>query len=297
MSRIGKKPVAMPSGVSANVEGQTLTVKGPKGTLSMQLLDDLVKYEIAEGEIRVTPLVDAQRNRAAWGMQRTNVQNLVTGVTEGFSKVLEITGVGYRAQAQGTNLKLQLGYSHDVNFAVPEGVDVKTPGQHHGRDQRHRQAEGRPGRRRNPPLAQAGALQGQGHQISRRVYLPQRRQEEVAMAKLSLFDRRRRRVRTALRARAAGKPRLSVHRSGKHIYAQLIDDAAGKTIVAASTLDKEIKGKAKATREGAAEVGKTLAERAKKAGVSAVVFDRGGFLFHGRVKALADAAREGGLEF
>jgi large subunit ribosomal protein L18 len=117
------------------------------------------------------------------------------------------------------------------------------------------------------------------------------------MAKLSLFDRRRRRVRSALRARAAGKPRLSVHRSGKHIYAQLIDDSAGKTIVAASTLDKEIKGKAKATREGAAEVGKTLAERAKKAGVSAVVFDRGGFLFHGRVKALADAAREGGLEF
>ena len=127
MSRIGKKPVAMPSGVSANVEGQTLTVKGPKGTLSMQLLDDLVKYEIAEGEIRVTPLVDAQRNRAAWGMQRTNVQNLVTGVTEGFSKVLEITGVGYRAAAQGRNLRLQLGYSHDVNYAVPEGVDVKTP--------------------------------------------------------------------------------------------------------------------------------------------------------------------------
>ena len=127
MSRIGKKPVATPAGVSATIEGQTLTVKGPKGTLSMQLLDDLVKYEVAEGEIRVTPLVDAQRNRAAWGMQRTNVQNLVTGVTEGFSKVLEITGVGYRAQAQGKNLKLQLGYSHDVNFAVPEGVEVKTP--------------------------------------------------------------------------------------------------------------------------------------------------------------------------
>ena len=129
MSRIGKKPVAMPSGVSANVEGQTLTVKGPKGTLSMHLLDDLVKYEVADGEIRVTPLVDQQRNRAAWGMQRTNVQNLVTGVTEGFTKVLEISGVGYRAQAQGRNLRLQLGYSHDVNYAVPEGVDVKTPDQ------------------------------------------------------------------------------------------------------------------------------------------------------------------------
>jgi large subunit ribosomal protein L18 len=117
------------------------------------------------------------------------------------------------------------------------------------------------------------------------------------MAKLSLFDRRRRRVRTALRARAAGKPRLSVHRSGRHIYAQVIDDAAGKTLAAASTLDKDIKGKAGATRDGAAAVGKTIAERAKAAGVSTVVFDRGGFLFHGRVKALADAAREGGLEF
>jgi large subunit ribosomal protein L6 len=127
MSRIGKRPVAMPAGVSAEVQGQTLTVKGPKGTLSMQLLDDLVKYEIGEGEIRVTPITDAQRNRAAWGMQRTNVQNLVTGVTEGFSKVLEINGVGYRAAAQGKNLRLQLGYSHDVNYPVPEGIEVKTP--------------------------------------------------------------------------------------------------------------------------------------------------------------------------
>ena len=127
MSHIGKKPIAVPGGVTASLESGTLTVKGPKGQLAMQMLDDLVKYEIAEGEIRVTPLTDAQRNRAAWGMQRTLVQNLVTGVTEGFTKVLEITGVGYRAQAQGKNLRLQLGYSHDVNIAVPEGLEVKTP--------------------------------------------------------------------------------------------------------------------------------------------------------------------------
>ena len=129
MSRIGKKAVSIPAGVTASVEGQTLTVKGPKGTLTMQLLDDLIKYEVGDGEIRVTPLTDAQRNRAAWGMTRTNVQNLVTGVTEGFTKVLEITGVGYRAQAQGRKLRLQLGYSHDVNYELPEGVDVKTPDQ------------------------------------------------------------------------------------------------------------------------------------------------------------------------
>ena len=117
------------------------------------------------------------------------------------------------------------------------------------------------------------------------------------MAKLSLFERRRRRVRSALQARSSGKPRLSVHRSGRHIYAQLIDDAAGKTLAAASTLDKDLKVETGATKDGAAAVGKAIADRAKKAGVNKVVFDRGGFLFHGRVKALADAAREGGLEF
>jgi len=117
------------------------------------------------------------------------------------------------------------------------------------------------------------------------------------MAKLSLFDRRRQRVRTALRARSGGRPRLSIHRSGRHIYAQVIDDAEGRTVAAASTLDKDVRGQTGATAEAAAEVGKRVAERAVKAGVTQVVFDRGGFLFHGRVKALADAAREGGLEF
>ena len=117
------------------------------------------------------------------------------------------------------------------------------------------------------------------------------------MAKLTLFERRRQRVRTSLRKRAGERPRLSVHRSGRHIYAQIIDDAEGRTVAAASTLDKELRGKTGATADGAGEVGRRLAERAKAAGVTRVVFDRGGFLFHGRVKALADAAREGGLEF
>jgi len=116
------------------------------------------------------------------------------------------------------------------------------------------------------------------------------------MAKLSLFARRRGRVRSALRQRAAGKPRLSVHRTGRHIYAQIIDDAAGRTLASASSLEKGSKAIG-ATQDAASEVGKKLAEAAKKAGVTKVVFDRGGFLFHGRVKALADAAREGGLEF
>ena len=117
------------------------------------------------------------------------------------------------------------------------------------------------------------------------------------MAKMSLFDRRRQRVRTSLKKRGGDRPRLSIHRSGRHIYAQVINDGEGRTVAAASTLDKDVRGQAGATIVSAQDVGRRIAERAKAAGVSRVVFDRGGFLFHGRVKALADAAREGGLEF
>ena len=128
MSRIGKKAVAMPSGVTANIENGTLSVKGPKGTLSMGLLED-IEYQVEEGEITVKPANASTRARSFWGMQRTLVANLVDGVTDGFTKILDINGVGYRAQAQGKNLKLQLGYSHDVDIVVPEGIEVKTPDQ------------------------------------------------------------------------------------------------------------------------------------------------------------------------
>ena len=126
MSRIGKVPVAIPSGVSADIADGTLTVKGPKGTLTLSLRDE-ISYTVDGDRIVVKPANDSKAARAFWGMQRTLVNNLVTGVTEGYTKVLEITGVGYRANAQGKNLKLQLGYSHDVDFAVPDGIEIKTP--------------------------------------------------------------------------------------------------------------------------------------------------------------------------
>jgi large subunit ribosomal protein L6 len=126
MSRIGKRPVAIPSGVTADIANGTLSVKGPKGVLTMSLADE-VTYKVEAGNILVQPANDTKRARAFWGMQRTLVQNLMTGVTEGYSKTLLITGVGYRANAQGKNLKLQLGYSHDVDFPVPEGIEIKTP--------------------------------------------------------------------------------------------------------------------------------------------------------------------------
>ena len=112
--------------MTATTEGQILSVKGPKGTLTLQMRDE-ISYDICEDGISVQPANATKEARAFWGMQRTLVQNLVTGVTEGFTKVLEITGVGYRAAAQGKKLRLQLGYSHDVNVAVPDGIEIKTP--------------------------------------------------------------------------------------------------------------------------------------------------------------------------
>ena len=128
MSRTGKKPVLVPAGVTATIEGGQLSVKGPKGTMSIPLVDE-VTYAVEDGTIAIQPANQTKRARSFWGMQRSVIQNLVTGVTEGFTKTLQITGVGYRANLQGKNLKLQLGYSHDVDFAVPEGITIATPDQ------------------------------------------------------------------------------------------------------------------------------------------------------------------------
>jgi len=126
MSRIGKKPVGLPSGVTASVSGQTVEVKGPKGTRSFTATDD-VTLTVEENAVKVEPRGKSKRARQQWGMSRTQIQNLVTGVTDGFKKELEINGVGYRAQMQGNVLKLNLGYSHDVDFEVPAGVTVTAP--------------------------------------------------------------------------------------------------------------------------------------------------------------------------
>ena len=128
MSRIGKKPVSLISGVSASVSGQTVEVKGPKGTRSFTATDD-VTITIDGAEIKVTPRGTSKRARQQWGMARSMVENLVTGVSTGFKKELEIQGVGYRAAVAGNILKLSLGYSHEVNFAVPAGVTVTSPKQ------------------------------------------------------------------------------------------------------------------------------------------------------------------------
>ena len=126
MSRIGKKPVELPSGVTAEVKGQTVEVKGPKGMRSFTATDD-VSISMEDNVIKIDPRGSSKRARQQWGMSRTQVQNCVVGVTDGFKKELEINGVGYRANMQGNVLKLQLGLSHDVDFQVPEGITVTAP--------------------------------------------------------------------------------------------------------------------------------------------------------------------------
>ena len=128
MSRIGKKPVPVPAGVTTSISGQKVEVKGPKGTLTFTATDD-VTITMADGAVTVEPRGTSKRARQQWGMSRSMIENLMTGVTSGFKKELEIQGVGYRAAIQGNILKLSLGYSHEVNFEVPKGVTVTTPKQ------------------------------------------------------------------------------------------------------------------------------------------------------------------------
>ena len=128
MSRIGKKAVAIPDGVTATLDGSDLTIKGPKGEMAMQFVPE-VSASMEDGSIVVAPVDSTKRARSMWGMQRTLTSNLVEGVTAGYSKKLEINGVGYRAQMKGSSLNLQLGYSHDIDFPVPEGIKIETPDQ------------------------------------------------------------------------------------------------------------------------------------------------------------------------
>jgi len=126
MSRIGNKAIAIPSGVTANVEGQTVKIKGPKGAMQVVLHDD-VTAKMDKSTVQLEPRSESKRARSMWGTSRTLVANLIAGVTKGFEERLEITGVGYRAAVQGKSLNLQLGFSHDINFAIPEGITIATP--------------------------------------------------------------------------------------------------------------------------------------------------------------------------
>ena len=175
MSRIGKLPISVPAGVDVTIDGRTVAVKGPKGSLSHTVAAPI---EIAKGEdgvLLVTRPNDERVSKALHGLSRTLVANMITGVTAGYTKALEISGVGYRVQAKGSNLEFALGYSHPILVEAPDGhlLQGRVPDEVLGRG--HRQAEGRRGRRQHPQAAQARPVQGQGRQVRRRGHPPQGR--------------------------------------------------------------------------------------------------------------------------
>ncbi len=301
MSRIGKKPIPIPPGVKVQLDGLTVRAEGPKGKLS-QLVPAGLTPRVADGTLVIERSGEDRRARALHGLARALVANMVTGVKDGFERKLEIVGIGYRAQMQGKSIQLALGYSHPVLFPLPDGVTAEIDRQTAITLRGRRQGGARRDRRQAAVAAEARPLQGQGHSLRGRNGAPQGRQEGgremIIKDKRGPRDKRHHRLRRWVRGTAA-RPRLAVFRSLNHIYAQIVDDETGRTLVAADSRSKEFRsGQPRGGNVAAAKaVGELLAQRAKAAGLERIVFDRGGYKYHGRVKALADGARAGGLVF
>ena len=286
MSRIGRMPIAVPAGVTVEIaENNKVTVKGPKGTLE-RVLPSEMDIKLENGEVVVTRPNDLKKMKSLHGLTRTLIANMVTGVTEGYTKTLEINGVGYRAQKQGKKLVLSLGYSHPVEMEDPEGLesvveDNKITVKGIDKEKVGQYAAEIRGKRAPEPY------KGKGIKYA----------DEVIRRKVGKTGKKRK-----LRNRFSGtaeRPRLAVFRSNNHMYAQIIDDTVGKTLVSASTLQKEVKAELEKTNnvDAAAYLGTVIAKRALEKNIITVVFDRGGFIYQGKIQALADAAREAGLEF
>ena len=284
-------PISIPAGVDVKIEaGNLVTVKGPKGTLTQQLHPAMTITQ--EGEvIHVTRPNDAKENRSLHGLTRSLLHNMIVGVTEGFKKELDVNGVGYRVAKEGNKLVMNLGYSHQVTVEETDGISIECPSANKivisGVDkQKVGQFAAEVRERGHPP---------QGRQ--------DRRQEEIRRCATMInrpdTNAQRLKRHKRVRGKISGtpeRPRLNVFRSNTNIYAQVIDDVTGKTLASASSLEKGFEGKG-SDCEAAKKVGLTVAERAKAAGIETVVFDRGGYVYHGRVQALAEGAREGGLQF
>ena len=296
MSRVGKKPIELGKDLSAEVKGRSVTIKGKKGSLTLETNSE-VEVTVEGNLVKVAPRSGSNFANAMSGTTRAHLANMVAGVTKGFEKKLELVGVGYRAAVQGKKLNLTLGFSHPVEFPIPDGHHDRNAEPERDHREGHGPAAGRPGGGRVAPLPSAGAVQGQGRQVLERANRDQGSEEEVAMAIDKKQKRQRRARRTRVRISLLGVHRLCVHRTPQHIYAQIIAPEGNRVVASASTLNKELRGSLKGTGNiaAAAAVGKEIAARAKKAGVEKVAFDRSGFKYHGRVKALADAAREAGL--
>ena len=308
MSRIGRLPVAVPAGVTVDIkEGNDVTVKGPKGTLQ-RVLPEEMSIKLEDGQVIVTRPNDLKKMKSLHGLTRTLIHNMVVGVSEGYEKVLEVNGVGYRAAKQGKKLVLNLGYSHPVEMEDPAGLESAVDGNKitvKGIDKEkvgQYAAEIRDKRRPEPYKGKG--IKYADEVIRRKVGKTGKKQykESVKMinkvSRAQVRQKKHRRMRNHI-AGTAARPRLAVFRSNSHMYAQIIDDTVGHTLVSASTLQKDVKAELEKTNDvkAAAYLGTVIGKKAVEAGIKEVVFDRGGFIYQGKIQALADAAREAGLEF
>ena len=304
MSRIGRMPITVPAGVTVNVaEGNVVTVKGPKGELTKALRPEMILKQ--EGStITVERPSDDKLHRSLHGLTRTLLHNMIVGVTDGYKKELEVNGVGYRVAKEGKNLVMNLGFSHQVIVSEIEGITIDVPAPNkiviNGCD---KQAVGQFAaevREKRPPEPYKGkGIKYADEVIRRKVGKTGAKKRCADMIKRPNTNAQRLKRHKRVRAKISGTPempRLNVFRSEANIYAQVIDDVNGVTLASASSLDKAIEGYG-GNIAAATAVGKLVAERAKAKGIETVVFDRGGYLYHGRVKALAEGAREGGLKF
>ena len=229
MSRIGKKPVAIPSGVTVNVQGSKVSVKGPKGELSREL-PPFITAKVNNGQVEVACGREDKESKAIFGTTRSLIANMVRA-SQGYSKDLEIQGVGFRANLQGKKLVLSLGYSHPDRIHGSGRHYAEGGGRHGAQRQRSGQAAGGSGQRADPGLLPAGALQGQGRPVQGRTRAPESRQDGGLIMKLrtrtDYRTRRHLRVRQKVKG-TAERPRMSVFVSNKHMYVQFIDDVAAR---------------------------------------------------------------------
>src|SRR5918996_1048888 len=264
MSRIGKKVISVPKGVTITVHERELEVKGPKGTLKTPIPSG-ISFKLEGEELRAERTSDDQA--ALHGLARALANNAIVGVTTGFSKQMDVVGVGYKADVQGKKIVFSLGYSHPIEFPLPPEVDAKAE-----------RLTTKESSQENTPGNSFDCLEAEMANTNR------------AEVRNAIHSRIRRKVKGSTE-----RPRLAIYRSLNHIYAQVIDDRLGQTLVSASSTEKDLRGGTGGNLDAARRIGTVIAERALAKGIEQVVFDRGGYLYHGRVKALTDAARAAGL--
>ena len=297
MSKIGKINIAIPEKVKVTINGHNLLMEGPLGKNNLSVDVNLFDLDVKEGkEVSIKPKIVNQSTKRIWGLNRSLINNAIKGINEGYSKTLELSGVGFRAAIKGNMLNLQIGFSHDVNYQIPEGIKIvvekQTTIKITGSD---KQLVGSVAAKIKS-FKKTEPYKGKEIKEAGEYILRKRRKKEIM--KLTTKNRKKFRVRNKLkRNNPNNRMRLSVSRSSKNISAQIIDDKNNKTLISATANMKILKDRKKKKTELSELVATKLAEKAKEKNITKVYFDRSIYKYHGRIKIFAETLRKNGLEF